>query len=398
MGTAFSVEPAALIALGKLYTDLGTGGSSTSRYVRNFAQPNSADFTGLILPLLVDPLNNLRTSTADRWQSIGTNLSSTGKNLNDAGWSYFTQDHQNADRIATAGGGTSGGRTAGDANGPHVGSASALALAEPVKQEVDTKSIAEAAADWLADCNGAIKSLTGWDPVGEVLHEVAGNWMALKTLGEAYDKGASALETIGKDAAGGSRAVDPFWDGHAAATFTDHSSKLVRGIEWESSVGRLINRGLTMVADDLNKAAIAAIKFLKEGLSRFVKIDSFAGLLKMAARFVPYAGQAATATQIIQLINDVRDKVMPLIGEIRRGVEAFKAFVEVAKDPMGAAQHRAEQSVDKRLAPYRDKLEKGEQARQDLSDVTTAIEIDRVTEQPKAAWDLGDRRRMRDDE
>jgi hypothetical protein len=129
-----------------------------------------------------------------------------------------------------------------------------------------------------------------------------------------------------------------------------------------------------------------------------VKIDSFAGLLKMAARFVPYAGQAATATQIIQLINDVRDKVMPLIGEIRRGVEAFKAFVEVAKDPMGAAQHRAEQSVDKRLAPYRDKLEKGEQARQDLSDVTTAIEIDRVTEQPKAAWDLGDRRRMRDDE
>jgi uncharacterized protein YukE len=396
--TKFSVEPAALTGLGLLFTDLGAGGAKTSRYVRRFSEPKAADFSGLILPQLVDPLNTLRNSTADRWQVIGTDLSTTGTHLTSAAWDYLAQDQRNGAQIANAGGGKSSGGTAAPSQPVSIGVATELSLSPPPNQEVDTRSIAEAAADWLADCNDAIKSLTGWDPVGQVLHEVAGNWMALKTIGAAYDSGANALDTVGRDAARGTGAVDPHWDGHASATFNEYSSQLTRGIEWESSVGRLINRGLIMVADDLNKAAILAVDILVKGLSKIVKVDSFVGLLKMAARFVPYAGQAATAGQIIQLIKEVHDQVMPLIGEIKRGVEAFMAFLKVVQDPMGAAQDKAQQSVDDKLAPYREKLEKGKQAGQDLSDVATAVQIDRVTGQPKVAWDVGDRGKMRDDE
>ena len=397
MGEKFSVTPTALTALGGLCNDLGGGAAKTVRYTRAFTEPNPADFTGLVLPRLIDPLTTLRDSTAQRWEVISHDLGTTGSNLSRAAWEYFTQDQQNAGQIAGAGGGgpSGGGAPAGPA--VSVGSASALTLVPPPESEVDTRSIAEAAADWLADCNDAIKSLTGWDPIGEVLHEVAGNWMALKTIGAAYKSAATALDVVKQDLSRGTAAVDPAWDGRASGAFSDYSSKLSRGMEWEVSVGRLINRGLTIAADDLNKAALEAVRLIKEGLSRFVKVDTFAGTLKLAARFVPYAGQAATSVQVANLIEEVRNTVMPLIREIKRGVDAFIGFLDVVKDPMGAVRDSAQNSIDSKLAPYKEHLEKSRQAGQDLSDMATAVQIDRVRDQPRAGWDIGDRSRMRDD-
>lgn len=394
MGEGFSVVPSALNTFGGYCGELGGGAAKTTRFVRQYTEPRSGDFTGLILPSLVGPLNDLRDSTMARYSTMEKDLTDTGANITNASWLYLSQDSKNANDLS---GGAGAAPASAAAPGLQLGAPSDLGLKPPPEPEVDVKSIAEAAADWLADANDVIIKLTGWDPIGEALHKIAGNWMALKSIGAAYDSAGNAMEKLSGDLSKGSGQLDPVWNGRAALEFNQYTTNLGRGLEWEASVGRLVNRGLSMAADELNKAAIEAVRLIKEGLSRLVKVDSFVGILKLAAKFVPYAGQAATGAQIIQLLNEVRDHVMPMIDEIQRGVDAFKEFLAFVKDPAGAAKGEAQKSIDDRLAPYRERLEKGKEDAQGLKDVATAADVTRYTERPNAGYDVGDPNRMRED-
>ncbi|NED66894.1 hypothetical protein G3I15_38790, partial [Streptomyces sp. SID10244] len=70
--------------------------------------------------------------------------------------------------------------------------------------------------------------------------------MELKRIGNTYGKSGGAFDTIAGDLASGHREVDAHWNGDAAIAFATYNVDMVKGLNWEGSVGRLVEQGLSL--------------------------------------------------------------------------------------------------------------------------------------------------------
>ena len=168
-----------------------------------------------------------------------------------------------------------------------IGTVSPVDVSPPPAQEVDWPAVIEDTAGWLGDADEAIRTLTGWSPLKEALQPVSGNWMELRRIGLVYGKSGTAFDSVAGDLALGDRQIDAHWNGRAAVSYTHNSTAMRRGLEWEGAAGGLLSRGLQLAADKLQEAAKAVLRLLKEGLSRFIKVDSLS-LIHISEPTRPY--------------------------------------------------------------------------------------------------------------
>lgn len=379
---------------------------------------STGEFKGLMSALKV-PVDTLCEATVTRQSTLSPALHGTSVSLKQAAWDYTSTDREAGIGIA---------RTAyqeynsnpfitqlevdlGLAENPvtrvpvveDVPGAKSLAAPRevdvdaPPNESVDWNALISETAVWLGDADSFIKDLSGWSPIEEALDPVAGNWMELKRIGKTYGKSGAAFDTIAGDLTSGHKEIDDHWDGKAAVAYTAYNVDMVKGLNWEGSVGRLIEQGLSVAADQLEEAAKAIIELVKKGLSRIVKVDSFTGALKLAAKFVPGAGTAAAVAEVTAMLVDVSLKVNDLIEELKRAIDALNTFLEFCKDPIGFARGKAEGKVNEELQPFTDFLEEAETTRQLVVDVDTALDLERVTERPTEAYEPGDGEQLWED-
>ncbi|MDL9945634.1 hypothetical protein QSJ19_08545 [Gordonia sp. ABSL11-1] len=405
MGETLKADPEWISGLGNYVLALNGSAWKAVNLVGAHAQ-STGEFKGL-MGKLKEPIDSLHTATKTRIEEIPPVLYGTSVNLKQAAWDYTTTDSE-------AGLGLRHTRTETYNSNPFVppievqlglvpdpvvtyeqvddvpgtygfGDPRAVDVTAPANESVNWNAIIESAAGWLADADSAIASLTHWSPIQSAVEPVAGNWMELKRIGKTYGKAGSAFDIISGDLGTGHRTVDTHWDGKAAVSYSSYSADLSRGLNWEGSVGRLLERGLTMAADQLEAAAKALIALVQKGLSRLVKVDSFEGILKLAAKAVPGAGTAAAVAEVTRLLAEVAIEAKRMIVEINKAIDALTTFVSFCKDPVGFATGKAEGKVKEELRPFTDTLDKIAFA----NDVATATEIDRVTQQPRTAYDPG---------
>ncbi|WAC57576.1 WXG100 family type VII secretion target [Gordonia sp. SL306] len=371
---------------------------------------STGEFKGL-MDNLKDPIDTLCRATVRRQSTLGPAMQGTSVNLKQAAWNYTSTDHEAALGIAHT-------RTQeyntnpfippaevmlGTADDPviripvvdDVPHARLLAapreidVVPPPNENVDWNALIEESAGWLADADSFIEDLSGWSPIREALEPVAGNWMELKRIGKTYGKSGGAFDTVAGDLTSGHGEIDEHWNGQAAVAYSAYSTEMVKGLNWEGSVGRLVEQGLSLSADQLESAAKAIIELVQKGLSRIVKVDSFTGALKLAAKVVPGAGTAAAIAEVSHLLLEVSFAVEDLIRELKSSIDAVSTFIEFCNDPIGFAHGRAEDKVKEELKPFTDFLEKAQSTRQLVIDVDTALDLERLSDRPTAAYNPG---------
>lgn len=405
MGETLKADPEWISGLGNYVLALNGSAWKAVNLVGAHAQ-STGEFKGLMSELK-GPVDTLHTATSTRIDKIPPVLHGTSVNLKQAAWDYTSTDREAGlglrhtriesynsnpfippievqlglvpDPVVTY-------EEVDDVPGTHgFGDPRAVDVTAPPNESVNWNAIVEGAAGWLADADSAIEKLSGWSPIRSAVEPVAGNWMELKRIGKTYGKAGGAFDIISGDLGTAHRTVDSHWDGKAAVSYSSYSADLARGLNWEGSVGRLLERGLTMAADQLEKAAKALIALVQKGLSRLVKVDSFEGILKLAAKAVPGAGTAAAVAEVGRLLAEVAIEANKMVREIETAVRALTTFIDFCKDPIGFAKGKAEGKVKEELKPFTDTLDKIAVA----NDVATATEIDRVTRQPTDAYDPG---------
>ncbi|AZG45632.1 hypothetical protein [Gordonia insulae] len=409
MGESLKADPEWISGLGNYLIALNGNAWKAVNLVDGHAQ-STGEFKGL-MSTLKGPVDSLHEATASRLDKMPPVLSQTGANLKQAAWDYTSTDHESGLGIRhtqTKSFNTNPFIPPGDvefglAPDPVVRweevddvpgsrtftSPREVDAAAPPVEGVDWNALIQEAAGWLGDADSAIRKLTGWSPIEQALDPVAGNWMELKRIGKTYGKAGGAFDIIAGDLISGHKEVDVHWDGKAATAYSSYSTDMVRGLNWEGSIGRLLERGLTLAADELQKAAKEIIRLVKEGLGRLIKVDGVTDVLKLASKWVPYVGTAAAIEQVRRLILEVYDATKVLLDEVERGMAALKDFIEFCKDPVGFAKGKAEAEVKEQLKPFTDRLDKARDAEQLGNDIGTVAQWDRLDRRPSSAYDPG---------
>lgn len=394
MGEKVFAEPAWIGGLGNFVLGLELNAQGATNLVSGHAG-STGEFNGL-MGVLRGPIDQLHGGTKVRQKTIGPALFDSGIHLKQAAWDYTSTDHEAGVGIrhtvlgmpwalSVAGPVPSQPRaTVADVPGVEsIGTVSSVDVSPPPAQEVDWQAVIEDTAGWLGDADEAIKTLTGgWSPLEHALQPVSGNWMELRRIGLVYGKSGTAFDSVAGDLAVGDRQIDARWNGRAAVSYTHYSTAMRRGLEWEGAAGGLLSRGLQLAADKLQEAAKSVLRLLKDGLSRFIKVDSWQGILKLAAKAVPGLGQATAVAEVALLLNEIRETVVPLVTEIEQGVQALQKFIEFSKDPVAWAKGKAQAEVDKQLQPLGEFLKKVDLA----DDLVVAGQAGRVADRPMTPY------------
>jgi uncharacterized protein YukE len=410
LGEVLKADPERISGLGNHVLGLNRNVLRTVNMVSGHAG-STGEFKGLMANLK-SPIDGLLDATVSRQKSLSPALHGTAVNLKQAAWDYTSTDREAALGIAHT-------REQEYNTNPFIPPAEvvlgtapdpvvrvpvvddvpgAVALTAPREidveppptESVDWNALIEESAGWLADADSAIATLTqGWSPIQQALEPVAGNWMELKRIGKTYGKSGTAFDTIAGDLTSGHAEIDAHWNGSAAVAYTGYSINMVKGLNWEGSVGRLLERGLSLAADQLEETAKAIIELVKKGLGRIVKVDSFTGALKMAARFVPGAGTATAVAEVSRMLYEVATAADAMIEQLMAGIDAVKTFIAFCSDPVGFAQGTADDKVKDELKPFTDFIDDTADAKQLVTDVSTATEVRRVSATPSTAYDPG---------
>lgn len=409
MGESMKADPEWISGLGNHLISLSGSSRKTVRLIDAHAK-STGEFKGL-MGILKGPVDQLEEATSTRVGKVSDMLSDTGVNVKQAAWAYTSTERDSKVALEHT-------KTVTYNSNPlipqwevdfgvtpdpritfevvddvpetkSVGQPSEVDVSPPPKEDVNWESLIDDTAGWLGDADGAIRSLTGWSPIEHALEPISGNWMELKRIGKTYGKSGNAFDAISGDLGTAHRAVDSHWDGRAAVAYADYSAKLARNLNWEGSTARLLERGLVAAADQLEKAARKVIDLVKEGLSRILKVDSFQGMLKLAAKAVPGVGTAAAVAQVTNELAKVAIETNKLIKEIQKTVEALQEFIEFYQDPIGFAKNKADGKVQEKLKPFTDVIEDGKDKARLANDVATAVDLSRVDHRPGAAYEPG---------
>ncbi|PXW26979.1 UNVERIFIED_CONTAM: hypothetical protein DES50_11448 [Williamsia faeni] len=424
MGEQFKASPTEISGLGNYVLAVNDGVTQAVNLVKQHTAA-TGEFKGL-MDALREPIDTLHAATSTRLETLPPSLSGTSVSLKQTAWNYTTTERTSAlgfehtkqqiiDKAPFAPPFSPSSISGTPENNDRfirwdvvddVPGAVAFRTPTPVdvipppSENVDWNALIEDTAGWLADADSAIERLVRWSPLTAALNPLAGNWLELKRIGNTYGKAGTALGTSGDDLIWSSKEIDSYWDGAAAIAYTTYSTNMANGLEWNAAAGRLIDTGLQIAAQGLEDAARATIELIKEGLSRLIKVDSWQGVLKVAAKVIPYAGTAAAVGEVSALLTEVGKEIHQMIEAITSTIDALKAFIEFCEDPIGSTSGQmdaaAQRKIDEKLQPinalvneYNAAEANAEQKAQDVEDLLTAADIQALLNQPKTPFSVG---------
>ncbi|MAU82003.1 WXG100 family type VII secretion target [Gordonia sp. Z-3] len=403
MGETFRAEPAEIAGFGNFV------GENVADYERIMGLLREAgttnDFSGL-MSALTDPVVTLQLATQSRWVDMGETLGSIASGLAKSAWIFHGAEAENAEifrqhvRSVERGPGENGFDIDVDpANSRrkivvdpypgavNTGSPTPIDVSAPPHSEPDIRGLIEETSGWLAEIDATVEQYGHWSPIRQAIKPISGNWEELRRIGEVYSKAGTAVGTIGNDVAAQTARIDGSWDGKAAHAFADYSRNATDYMEWEAALGRMLREGFEKAAAEFENAVGAALRVIINEFEKVITVRGTSGVVKALAKSIPLLGTAAQLGDLAKALIAIGQEVLPLIEEVRRGVEAFQEFIEFAQDPVGFAKEKGQDAVNEKLAPYKEELERGRHRVQVLRDVDTLMGVDDLRDRPQAPYE-----------
>lgn len=389
MSEKLKVEPAQLGGAGEYVLRLGENAHSAVELSSVHAKADSGDFKGL-MALLRGPVDSLASATQSRQRPVVEALTGTGNELKQNAWDYQAQDRSNATSLGHTTFGGSGGMSVESLPGAvSFGAPTAVDLVAPPDNDVDFRGLIDETMGFVGEVDGKIQSLIGWSPVQSALEPIAGNWAALRTIGQTYGKAGTALGTVGGGLIDVSGRLDPHWDGRAAVAFGDYANHLARGLEWEAATGRLIQQGLELAADKIEDAVKRVLVLFKDSLARFVDFHDVSGTIHTVLKLIPGVGSAKTIEQVTEVIQDIYKTVDFMLTDVKKAVEAVEEFLRFVEDPVGYVGDKASSELDEKLAPFKERVDDAQQSAQNTRDFLTVADVSSSRDMPDQRYEAG---------
>ncbi|MFD4457002.1 hypothetical protein [Nocardia sp. NPDC058480] len=400
--------------MGELLSEIGRDAWNAAEFIGQHGV-GAEWVSGPIIDDIVSYVDSCATMWKSRMAGIGTTTADSGLELREAAWLYHDQDQQNYEALNKH---KSNIMVTGDQSVPVYADRAAVGAVQAyegaakyskpaeVKLDIPTANKEElveligSAFEPIGAVNDTVKRITKdvgreFDPLGEVLKQVPGNWSEIRRIGESYKVAGQAMEACGKNLesglkrlAGSAAGGTPNWDGKAAIAFEDWANRQIAAMKWEGPTGRLIAEALGEVTNQLRDAIHKALQWLWDLLEIPLKVtaDSVAEAFKVCFRKIPVVGWAATVTEMaIKVVNIVND-VIQLIDKIRALVDKVKQFLEIVKDPVKSVQEGATQRFEELVQPFA----KGVKAGDILEDAAKSAQLNDTINRPDERFDSGD--------
>ncbi|WP_280434077.1 hypothetical protein [Nocardia carnea] len=403
MAEVFRANAGEIAGMGNLMEEIGKDAWLAADFIHREGPP--AEWVNAeIIDSLLDPLRSFSEKTRMRMLGIGTTNADSALSLRDAAWLYVDQDNRtyealNRQKVNLV---VPGQQVPVLADQEVAGATNAFegaaAYPKPEKVQLDPPAANKEeligligdVAPPLGAVNDTVKRLTKaagkeFDPLGEALKPVPGNWTEIRRIGEAYKIAGQALEACGKNLESGAKRVDAHWDGQAALAFSDWAARQVAAMKWEGPTGRIISEGLGAVSDEIRNAVRKVLTWLWEMLESQVTIDGVTDAFKFAFKKIPVVGWGAQVAELAIKIKDIIEKAVNLVGEIRKLVDAVQKFLDVLSDPAQFMRNQANQKFEQLVEPFA----KGVKAADIMNDARLAADLSQTTNRPGEAWDVG---------
>lgn len=411
MVETFAANPSEIAGLGNLVTSIGHDVMSASEFVAR--EGKAADWLhGPIIDTLIEPIDRTAEWIAQRHKLLAETTLGTGVELNKAAWMYHDRDQKNyaalnahTEATATVLDGTSEevGTTA-----PYMGAVSypkpeSIKLEAPVANKEELAGLIGDTFPVLRQVNESIKSITRavaeeYDPLVKCLEPIPGNWSEVRRLGEVYKAAGNGIEACGKNLESGAKRIDgsaesgPNWDGKAAISFSEWATGQVAAMKWEGPVGRVVGDCAGEVADAIRDGIRFILEKLWGMLNRYVDFDDIKGAFKSVANMLSSALPGLNAARVAQLVYDIGmliDAAIDVVDRIRELADAFKALLEIIRDPVGQLQQNAKQKLEETIAPVTSKIEDATRAAAIGKDIEQISHYGDTVNRPTQAYDVG---------
>lgn len=403
MPEEFRAVPGEIAGMGNLLEDIGKDAWNAAAFVRKEGQP--ADWVSAeIIDGLLDYVRSFADFTHNRMLGIGTVSANSALSLRDSAWLYVDQDNRTYEALnrqkenLLVPGQEVPVLSDREAVGATNAFEGAVAYPKPENPNLDPPAankeeligLISDVAPPLGAVNDSIKRLTKaagkeYDPMGEALKPIPGNWTEIRRIGEVYKIAGQAMESCGKNLESGATRVDGYWDGQAALAFSDWARRQIAAMKWEGPTGRLISEGLGAVSDEIRAGIRWVLDALWKLLESQVTVDSATDLFKFMFKKIPAVGWTAQVLEIAVKVKEIISNVVNIVEKIRNLVESVKTFLEALRDPAAYMRDQANQKFEDLVKPFA----QGVKAADILNDARLAADLSQTTNRPQAAWDVG---------
>ncbi|MDO3650492.1 hypothetical protein [Nocardia mangyaensis] len=410
MAETFAANPSEIAGLGNLLTSIAEDAQSASNFVAK--EGKAADWLhGPIIDSLVGPINDTADWMSQRHTVLANTTLGTGTELNKAAWMYHSQDQRN---YAALNAHTESITPVGDSveevgtTAPYAGAASfpkpeSFELESPVANREELAGLITDIFPVLGNVNESIKSITRaagteYDPLVKCLEPIPGNWSEIRRLGEVYKAAGNGLEACGKNLESGVKRIDgstngvPNWDGKASVAFSDWATKQIAAMKWEGPVGRVVSDCAGEVSDMIREGIKFILEKLWGMLNKYVDFDDIKGALKSVANILSAAVPGLGAAKIAKLVYDIGvlvNAAIDVVGKVKELADAFKALLEVIKDPIGQMKENAQQKLEEAVAPVTKKIDDGTRVATITKDVKQISNYGDTVNRPTQSYDAG---------
>ncbi|MFI9537486.1 WXG100 family type VII secretion target [Nocardia fusca] len=137
-----------------------------------------------------------------------------------------------------------------------------------------------------------LKNVVGVDPVEWLAQKISGDWEALQKAGRAVENLAAYNASFSAEIENAAKAVDPAWDGNAAANAQTYFAELATAVAAQVE-------SLNTIADEINNFANAAYygaKTIGDGVQTLLDIGAIALIQLAALKMAAVSGVGIVAT------------------------------------------------------------------------------------------------------
>ncbi|MBS4751891.1 hypothetical protein KG112_03595 [Nocardioides sp. zg-ZUI104] len=368
MGEGFYVEEAHVAGYGEMADEVH--GQLIRCLVHNHEARPTQGYTGL-MSVLSGPLDTYVSSIHERVAPLSTLVGKLRNELVAAAWDYHGTDrsvyeefHRNplipSDGHVTI-------KDFPSAVAYSAGTEPVLEAPEhedpPIAALVDEVGGSINVIDWV------IEHVAGFSPVEKIVEPLSGNWAELERAAEVLTQVGDGYEQCAANLTAQLGRLGAHWNGGAALTFEDHTTRLGEAIAIEGPINRLVGYVLTEIAGEIEAAAEFMVSSLKTAVDKIGKT--------VATAWVPGVGWYRvydTARTVIDVFLEAKE----LVESIEEAIEQVEAVLEAVNDPVGFATDKAREV----LGPYLD----GAQVAGDLAQLDPSA----LTDAPDTAYDVGD--------